>query len=92
MNLTATASLINKIEEYSILNRVFNISQKNALKLMANYSNNLDITRVNPETFVTRNGLTDHEVNTHFQEMKLARKVTKIIEDYIDKLANLLLS
>lgn len=66
VNLTATASLINKIEEYSILNRVFNISQENALKLMANYSNSLDMTKVNPESFITRNGLTEHEVDTHF--------------------------
>lgn len=48
VNLTATATLISKTEIYSILNRVFNISQLNALNLMGNYSNNLDITKINP--------------------------------------------
>lgn len=58
---------------------------------MANYSNNLDITRINPETFITKNGLKKPEVETHFDEMKLAIKLNSIISGYIDKLDKLLL-
>ena len=52
VNLTGTQTLLHPIVEYSLLNKVFNFSQENALNLMGTYSNNLNITKINPQSFL----------------------------------------
>ena len=42
---------------------------------MANYSNNLDMTKVNPVHFIKENGLTREEVDSNFDEMSLSMQL-----------------
>jgi hypothetical protein len=48
---------VHPVEKYAIINRVFNISQTNALSLMAAYSNRIDFTKLSPKELLIKNGI-----------------------------------
>jgi hypothetical protein len=43
VNVAATASLVHPIPKYSLVNKVFNLESNNAVKVIADTSNNLKI-------------------------------------------------
>lgn len=51
VNATATASFLHAEPTSSILNNIFNLSQENTLRIMAEYSNRVDLTKFDPISF-----------------------------------------
>ena len=62
VNLTGLSTLLNPVPEYSLLNKIFNLSQGDTLNLMARYSNTLNMAKVNPHSFIQQNGLNLNDV------------------------------
>jgi hypothetical protein len=86
VNVTATASLVHPIEQYAIINRVFNLNQKNALDLIASYSNRVDFTKLSPRELLSQNGISTEVAEKELIRAKLDLEFYKIISDYVDSI------
>jgi len=57
VNVAATASLVHQVPKYSLVNKVFNMSQETAVTIIAQTSNNLKIFEYDPISILKNNGI-----------------------------------
>ena len=60
------------------------MNQATALTLMANYTNHIDISKMNPQFLMEQTGLTRKEVDENFDELSLSLELNDIIEEYVE--------
>lgn len=59
VNVSATASLVHPDQRYSLVNKALNISQPHSIQIIAETSNHLNITELNPKDILRKQGITD---------------------------------
>ena len=80
---------MHPIEQYAIINRVFNLNQQNALDLIASYSNRVDFTKLSPTELLSQNGISTEVAEKELVRAKLDLEFYKIISEYIDSIYNI---
>lgn len=59
VNVSATASLVNPNEDYSLVNKALNITQNDSIAIIAETSNNIKIFDFNPRSLLKNNGISE---------------------------------
>jgi len=77
---------VHPIEQYAIINRVFNLSQQNALNLIASYSNRIDFTKLSPRELLSQNGISTEVAEKELIRAKLDLEFYRIISEYVDSI------
>lgn len=69
VNVGVTASLVHPIEKISLVNKVLNIKQKDAINIIAKHSNNIKIYDYNPYSIMKNQGISENEIKECFEKM-----------------------
>lgn len=83
VNVAATASLVHPQEEYSLVNKVFNLRQQQVIDIIAGNTNLLKIAEFNPATIVKNQGISEEEVGKYFEKIGFDIELYNILADYI---------
>ena len=83
INTLSPATLIHPVYEYSLLSRVFNVSQEAAIGLMVSYVNRIDFSKWSPTELLHANGISKEEAVSNFDVFGLQFKLYDIISRHI---------